>query len=76
MTRPRAAALAAVVMGLAMAGGAAAPGAAQEARPPRLTVTEVPNPTAASLNAVSFPDPMHGYVVGVDHVAYSTADGG
>lgn len=76
MSRHWTAALGAVALGLAVAGSTPAPSVAQEAAPPRITVTALPNPVPAALVGVSFPEATHGYVVGADHVAYSTADGG
>lgn len=73
--RPWATALGAVALGLAVVGAVPAPSTAQQARP-RLTVTALPNPAVTTLFGVSFPDPTHGFVVGANHTAYATTDGG
>ncbi len=51
-------------------------GGAQEAPPPRLTVTALEIPARTILTGVSFPDAGHGYAVAADNSLFRTVDGG
>jgi len=55
---------------------AAPPSGAQEAPPPRLTVTALAIAAKTIVTGISFPDAAHGYAVAADNSVFRTADRG